>query len=85
MKPPIIKQLTSFIEKRDEDYINEALEVLESLTEVTSLNNSELDVIGELISNMYGALEVQKEIKNGIPKTEALDSLLKQVMGSQIE
>lgn len=68
MKTLIIKQLTNFIENTDEDYIKETLEVLEDLTEVSSLKDEELDVIGELISNMYGALEVHKEIKNGTPK-----------------
>jgi hypothetical protein len=28
------------------------------MTEIPSLKDEELDVIGELISNMYGALEV---------------------------
>jgi hypothetical protein len=56
MKLPVIKHLTSFIEDNDEDYIIETLETLEALTEVPSLKDEELDVIGELISNMYGAL-----------------------------
>ncbi|MDC9722753.1 MAG: hypothetical protein PSN34_08255 [Urechidicola sp.] len=82
MKIPIIKHLTNFIENNDEDYINEALEVLEDLTEVSSLKDEELDVIGELISNMYGALEVNAEIKNGTPKKEALNGFMKRVLGS---
>ena len=48
MKLPVIKHLTNFIEQNDEDYIIEAMEVLESLIEVPSLNDEELDVIGEL-------------------------------------
>lgn len=82
MKIPIIKQLTTFIENNDEDYINETLEVLENLTEVSSLKDEELDIIGELISNMYGALEVHAEIKKGIPKKEALNGFMKRVLGS---
>lgn len=82
MKIPIIKHLTNFIENNDEDYINEALEVLEDLTEVSSLKDEELDVIGELISNMYGALEVNAEIKSGTPKKEALNGFMKRVLGS---
>lgn len=58
MKLPVIKQLSQFIEENDEDYLIETIETLESLTEVPSLKDEELDVIGELISNMYGALEV---------------------------
>lgn len=82
MKIPIIKQLVNFIENNDEDYINETLEVLEDLTEVSSLKDEELDVIGELISNMYGALEVQKEIKNGASKKDATNGFMKRVLGS---
>jgi len=82
MKLPIIKHLTSFIEENDEDYLIETLETLESLTEVPSLKDDELDVIGELISNMYGALEVHKMIKEGTPKKEALNAFMKRVLGS---
>ena len=82
MKLPIIKHLNTFIENNDEDYLVEAIEVLEDLTEVSSLKDEELDVIGELISNMYGALEVNAEIKNGIPKKEALNGFMKRVLGS---
>jgi len=82
MKLPIIKHLNTFIEDNDEDYVIEAIEVLEDLTEVSSLKDEELDVIGELISNMYGALEVNKTIKSGTPKKEALNDFMKRVLGS---
>ena len=82
MKIPIIKHLTNFIENNDEDYVVEAIEVFEDLTEVSSLKDEELDVIGELISNMYGALEVNAEVKKGTPKKEALNGFMKRVLGS---
>ena len=82
MKLPIIKHLTNFIEENDEDFIIETIETLESLTEVPSLKDDELDVIGELISNMYGAVEVHKMIKDGTPKKEALNGFMKRVLGS---
>ena len=82
MKLPIIKQLTQFIEANDEDYIIETIEVLENLTELSSLKDEELDMIGELLSNMYGALEVQKLIKEGTPQKEALNAFMKRVLGS---
>ncbi|PHS64023.1 MAG: hypothetical protein COB12_08540 [Flavobacterium sp.] len=82
MKLPIIKHLTNFIEENDEDFVIEAIETLEALTEVSSLKDDELDVIGELISNMYGAVEVNKMIKEGTPKKEALNSFMKRVLGS---
>ncbi len=82
MQLPVIKHLTIFIEENDEDYLIETVETLESLTEVSSISDEELDVIGELISNIYGALEVKKMIDNGQSKKEALNAFMKRVLGS---
>ena len=82
MKLPVIKQLTQFIEDNDQDYLVEAIEVLENLTEVPSLKDEELDFIGELISNMYGALEVNKMVQEGKDKKTALNDFMKRVLGS---
>jgi len=82
MKLPIIKHMTNFIEENDQDYVLETLETLEALTEVSLLKDEELDVIGEVISNLYGALEVHKMIKEGTPKKEALNAFMKRVLGS---
>lgn len=82
MKLPIIKHLTQFIEENDQDYVLETIETLEALTEVPSLKDEELDVIAELISNMYGAVEVDKMIKEGTPKKEALNTFMQRVLGS---
>ncbi len=82
MKLPVIKHLTNFIEENDQDYVLETIETLEALTEVPSLKDEELDVIGELISNLYGAVEVDKMIKEGIPKKDALNNFMKRVLGA---
>ena len=82
MKLPIIKHLTNFIEENDQDYVIETIETLEALTEVSSLKDAELDVIGELISNLYGAVEVDKMIKEGMPKKDALNIFMKRVLGA---
>lgn len=82
MRLPIIKHLTLFAEENDEDYLLETIDTLESLTEVSSLKDEELDVIGELISNLYGALEVIKMTNEGTPKKEALNNFMKRVTGS---
>jgi hypothetical protein len=82
MKLPVIKHLTQFIEENDQDYIIETIEVLEALTEVPSLKDEELDILGELISNMYGALEVHKMVKEGKDKKEALNDFMQRVLGS---
>ncbi len=82
MKLPVIKHLTRFIEENDEDYLIETIDTLEALTELPSLKEEELDVIGELLSNMYGALEVHKAVKSGIHKKEALNNFMQRVLGS---
>lgn len=82
MKIPIIKHLTEFIVEKDADFIEETIQVLESLTEVPTLKDEELDVLGELISNMYGALEVHKMMLEGTEKKEALNAFMQRVLGS---
>ena len=82
MRLPLIKHLVKFIEANDKDFIVETIETLEDLTEASSLKDEELDVIGELISNMYGAIEVNNSIKNGVPKKEAYNEFMKRVLGS---
>ena len=82
MKIPFIKHLVDFIEKNDVDYLHESIEVLESLADVPTLKDEEMEVIGELLSNLYGAIEVQKEISNGVVKKDALNGFMKRVLGS---
>lgn len=83
MKLPIIKHLVGFIEENDQDFVLETIETLESLTEVPSLKDEELDVIGELISNMYGAIEVSKSMKeDNLSQKDALNAFMKRVLGS---
>lgn len=82
MKLPIIKYLTQFIENNDEDYINETIETLENLTEAPGLKDEELDVLGEVLSNMYGAIEVNKLMREGMDEKNALNAFMKRVLGS---
>ena len=82
MKLPVIKQLTQFIEDNDQEYLVETIEVLENLCEVSSLKDEELDVIAALISNMYGAIEVNQMIKEGKDKKTALNDFMQRVLGS---
>jgi hypothetical protein len=76
---PIIKHLSNFIEKNDQDFVEESLELLEDLIDARGLKDEELDVIGELMSNMEGALEVQKLIKEGMIQKDALNTFMKRV------
>lgn len=82
MRLPVIKSLVEFIEKNDEDYVIETTEVLEHMSQAKGIKDEEIEVIGELISNMFGAIEVSKEIKAGKPQKDALNDFMKRVMGS---
>jgi len=82
MRLPLIKHLVQFIEENDEDYVVETLETLEDLTDSAAIKDEELDVLGELISNMYGALEVSKSIQAGSDKKQALNDFMKRVLGA---
>ena len=82
MRLPVIKHVVDFVEKNDEDWVIETIELLEHMSEAKGIKDEELDVMGELLSNLYGALEVSKEIKNNVPKKEALNGFMERVMGS---
>lgn len=82
MRLPIIKHVLGFIEENDEDWVNETIELLESMTEISSLKDEEIEVMGELLSNLYGTLEVHKMIKEGMDKKEAMNAFMKRVVGS---
>lgn len=79
MKLPVIKQIqrTSSVEE-----IETAIKVLESTSEAATLKEEDLNVIGELISNMCGALEVHHLIADGFSEKDALNSFMKKVIGS---
>lgn len=82
MRLPIIKNVVEFIEKNDEDFVIEAQEVLEHMIEARDIKDEELEVIGELLSNMSGAIEVNKMIKEGKDKKDALNGFMERVVGA---
>ena len=82
MRLQLIRHIAEFIENNDKDYIEETLEVLEHLTEFEGLSENELDSLGEIISNLYGALEVEKSVEEGLSKKEALNEFMKRVQQS---
>ena len=82
MRLPLIKHMVSFVETHDEDWVVESIELLEHIAEAPGIKDEEMEVIGELLSNLYGALEVVKEVKEGTDKKEALNGFMKRVMGS---
>jgi len=82
MKLPIIKQFVNFAEEKDVDFLHDTLATLENLIECDRISDQELDVIGELMSNLSAAIEVTKEIQEGKSKTDAINVFMKRVMGS---
>lgn len=82
MRLPLIKHIVEFVDTHDEDWVVETIELMEHLAEAPGIKDEELEVLGELLSNLYGALEVSKEVKNGADKKEALNGFMKRVVGS---
>jgi hypothetical protein len=80
MRLPIIKHL---VERFDEDYMEETIMVLESLIDAKGIKDDELDVIGELISNIEGAKAVRLDMRNNNTEMKlALNTFMKRVMGA---
>ena len=79
MRLPVIKHISNFIEDNDEDWAVETLELLEHICDARGIKDEELDVIGELMSNIEGALEVKNMIKEGMTQKDALNAFMKRV------
>ncbi len=79
MKLPVIRHLQR---NNNVEKLQHTIDVLENYTEHRSVNDEEMDIIGELITNLCGAVEVYKMIEEGVPETEAANSFVKKVMGS---
>lgn len=79
MKLPIIRHLQKH---NTADSLEKTVAVLESFTEHRSVSETEIDVIGELITNLCGAIEVHQMITEGMPEREAANNFAKKVMGS---
>lgn len=62
--------------------IEACIEVLESYSEYNRITEEEMDVIGELITNLCGAIEVHQMISEGMPERDAANAFAQKVMGS---
>ncbi len=79
MKLPVIRHL----QKNNEvEKLENTIDVLESFTEHRSVSEEEMDVIGELLTNLCGAVEVHKMIQDGVPERDAANNFVKKVLGS---
>lgn len=79
MKLPVIRHLQR---NNDVGKLQHTIDVLENYTEHRSVNEEEMDIIGELITNLCGAVEVHKMIDEGTPEVEAANNFVQKVMGS---
>lgn len=79
MKLPIIRHLQK---NSNPQKLENTLEVLETFCDHRSVSEVEIDVVGEIISNICGALEVQKMIDEGMPERDAANTFMKKVLGS---
>ncbi len=79
MKLPVIKHLQK---NNDKEKLEHTVEVLESFTEHRSCTDEDMDVIGELITNICGAIEVHNMVEEGVPEKDAANNFVKKVLGS---
>lgn len=79
MKLPVIRQ---FYQNQTVENLEKTLEVLESFTEFRGTTDEDLNVAGELITNICGALEVHSKVQEGMAERDALNSFAQKVLGS---
>lgn len=79
MKLPVIRHIQK---NNTVDKIESCIEVLESFSEYNRTTDEELDVVGELITNLCGAVEVNKMIADGMSERDAANAFAQKVMGS---
>ncbi len=83
MRLPLIRHIAKFVEANDVDFIHETIETLEHITDHSGLKDEEIDVLGEMLSNLYGAVEVHDMMRNdGMSLKDAANTFMKRVVGS---
>ena len=82
MRLPIIKAIASNDSISQSD-LTITVDTLEAISSARGLKDEELDVIGELISNIEGAKIVIEDNRHyGTPLREALNKFMKRVINS---
>lgn len=79
MKLPIIRQ---FYQSQSPESLEKTLEVLEAFSEFRGTTEEDLNVTGELITNICGALEVHANVAGGMSERDALNGFAQKVLGS---
>lgn len=79
MKLPVYKNLAKSVSA---ETMEAALEVLEVYADSPSVKDEEREAIGEIISNICGALEMKSMVDNGMSEREAANHFMQRVLGS---
>ena len=79
MKLPVFKNLAKNVSTED---LEAALVVLESYAESPAVKEDEQEAIGEIISNICGAIEMKEMLNKGMDEREAANTFMQRVMGS---
>lgn len=79
MKLPVIRHLQR---NNSSLQLEHCIQVLESFSEYNRISDEELDVVGELLTNLCGAVEVHKMIEDGMPERDAANAFAQKVVGS---
>ena len=79
MRLPLVRHIVKFAQNNDVDFLTESLDLLDDLIDARGIKDEELDVIGELMSNILGAKEVFEYSKSGMDEKEALNKFMKKV------
>lgn len=75
MRLPVIRKLLNCTQEE----LSSTLSVLDIVCDSRGIKEEELEVIGELLSNISGAIEVHSMINEGISERDALNGFMKKV------
>lgn len=79
MKLPVFKNLAKNVSI---EAMETALEVLEVYADSPAVKEPEQEVIGEMISNICGAMEMKQMMDEGMDERTAANTFMQRVMGS---
>lgn len=79
MKLPVFKNLAKTVSN---EALETALEVLEVYAESPAVKGEEQDAIGEIISNICGAMEMKSLLEGGMSERDAANHFMQRVLGS---
>lgn len=79
MKLPVYKNLQKNCSMQD---MESTLSVLEAYADSPAVKEDEQEAIGEIISNICGAMEMKSLVENGMTERDAANHFMQRVLGS---